>query len=339
MKNKLKWFDLDIDWFTILVCGLALFSLIGLLILYACGVFPLTASADETVTSYYSTNTYYVTLTGANGTVDSGYNFGLADIPLRWTFREKSWSLEQVYAGTVSPVVRASGNYILTPTSYNVGSSQYGFGISTSSTSLPTQLLTSFPFKTECNTGFQIANGQIPLRLEFTRIPSASDNISPSYVFGTITVSQVQYVCKYTFFFDDGNDGENYICFHFPDQRTYYAPTTPYTVYPNALTSQNAYSNGYADGVSYANSVINTDSASYNNGYSVGKTDGYNLGYANGTSSGKTWFSYLAGVAQAPIDFLKESLSFEILGVSMYDFVCSLLAICGVVIILKVVGQ
>lgn len=297
------------------------------------------ASAEEILTSYYTTNTYYITLTGANGTTNSNYYFGTVDVPFRWTFYEKTWALEQVFGGTASPSLRASGSYIVTPTSYNPTLGQYAYGISSNSTTLPTQFLSAFPFKTECNTGFQILNGQIPLRLEYSRIAGSTDNISPSYTFGTITVSQVNYVCKYTFFFDNGSGGENYICFHFPDQRTYYAPTTPFTVYPNQLTSESAYANGYADGVSYADSVINENSASYNNGYANGKTDGYNLGYSTGTSANKTWFSALAGVAQAPIDFLKESLSFELLGVSMYDFVCSLLAICGVVIILKVVGQ
>lgn len=327
-------------WLRVWIVSLSLLAVLGMnIVCIWCAFDSLTASAEESVTSYYSTNTYYLTLTGYHSTSSTNYYFGLVNVPYRWTFMEKTWLLEEVSGSGTTHTTRATGNYILTPTAYNISAGQFAFGISNNSTSLPNQILTSFPFKTECNTGFQISNGQIPLRLEYKRISASTDNISPSYVFGSMTVSQVQYVCKYTFFFDNGAGGENYISFHFPDQRTFYAPTIPYTVYPNALTSQNAYSNGYADGISYADSVINVDSASYNKGYNVGKTDGYNLGYSNGTSSGKTWFSYLAGVAQAPIDFLKESLSFEILGVSMYDFVCSLLAICGVVIILKVVGQ
>lgn len=124
---------------------------------------------------------------------------------------------------------------------------------------------------------------------------------------------------------------------------TYYIPAPNFEVAPTDFTvtvPSEQYNAGYVAGVDNANLTVTTSSASYTKGYSVGRTDGYAAGYKDGSVQGGTaWYNYLAGVAQAPIDFLKQSLSFELLGVSMYDFVCSLLAVCGVVCVIKVVWR
>lgn len=98
------------------------------------------------------------------------------------------------------------------------------------------------------------------------------------------------------------------------------------------------FDSGFAQGYESAFNTVDENSASYKSGYDVAKTEWYAKGFAKGENEGKTLFGYLAGVAQAPIDFLKESLSFELLGVSIYDFVCSILTVCALLVVIKAVS-
>lgn len=136
------------------------------------------------------------------------------------------------------------------------------------------------------------------------------------------------------FYFTFGS-GEQWMCFYIPAPNFEVTPSDVVIFVPDEQ-----YNAGFADGTLNANNVVTVGSASYNQGVVVGENSGYSRGYADGSEQGGTaWYSYIAGVAQAPINFLKNSLSFELLGVSMYDFVCSLLALCGVICVIKVVWK
>lgn len=130
--------------------------------------------------------------------------------------------------------------------------------------------------------------------------------------------------------------GEQWMRFYIPAPNFEVTPADVVIFVPDEQ-----YNAGFADGTLNANNVVTVGSASYNKGLSVGEQNGYARGYADGNElgGGTAWYSYIAGVAQAPINFLKNSLSFELLGVSMYDFVCSLLALCGVICVIKVVWK
>lgn len=109
--------------------------------------------------------------------------------------------------------------------------------------------------------------------------------------------------------------------------------TTFFSDNPDSVLD-NAYRQGYEE----ARSTVDKDSESYKSGYDTAKSEWYAKGFAVGEKESQTWFGYLAGVAQAPIEFLKESLSFELLGVSMYDFVCSILMVCALLVVVKAVS-
>ena len=136
------------------------------------------------------------------------------------------------------------------------------------------------------------------------------------------------------FYFTFGS-GEQWMRFYIPAPNFEVTPADVVITVPDEQ-----YNVGFADGVVNANNIVTVDSASYKQGVLVGEQNGYALGYSDGSEQGGTaWYSYLGAVAQAPINFLKNSLSFELLGVSMYDFVCSLLALCGVICVIKVVWK
>lgn len=117
-------------------------------------------------------------------------------------------------------------------------------------------------------------------------------------------------------------------------------------VYANDLPSlyyvgadmNGTFEQGFMQGYLSLFNTVDTNSASYKSGYDIAKSEWYNKGFVVGESQSKSWFGYLAGVAQAPIDFLRESLSFELLGVSMYDFVCSVLTVCALLVVIKAVS-
>lgn len=98
------------------------------------------------------------------------------------------------------------------------------------------------------------------------------------------------------------------------------------------------YDEGFAAGYEQAIGTVDKNSESYKSGYDTAKSEWYAKGFAVGEKESQTWFGYLAGVAQAPIEFLKQSLSFELLGVSMYDFVCSILMVCALLVVVKAVS-
>ena len=135
----------------------------------------------------------------------------------------------------------------------------------------------------------------------------------------------------YTFTFSLGEDIGSFVV-GFPSNSSNFGSFGSFVV---SSSLEDSYNSGYRAGVNDSSSVIDMSSASYSAGLKSGYDTGFNKGYAEATSDNKTLFSYLAGVAQAPIDFLRESLSFEILGVSMYDFVCGLITVCGVVLVIR----
>lgn len=136
------------------------------------------------------------------------------------------------------------------------------------------------------------------------------------------------------FYFTFGS-GEQWIRFYIPAPNFEITPSDVVITVPDEQ-----YNAGFADGFVNANNTVTVGSASYKQGVLVGENTGYARGYSDGSELGGTaWYSYIAGVAQAPIDFLRQSLSFNLLGVSMYDFVCSLLALCGVICVIKVVWK
>ena len=100
------------------------------------------------------------------------------------------------------------------------------------------------------------------------------------------------------------------------------------------------YNNGYNEGFKSGKSegFSSGESQGYSNGFSVGKKNGYDIGYADGVNAGHDYsFTALLGaVFDVPISAFKGLFNFEILGVNMTSFVSSLLALCVIVVIVKI---
>lgn len=106
------------------------------------------------------------------------------------------------------------------------------------------------------------------------------------------------------------------------------------------LSNDVYYNNGYNEGFKggktegYSNGL----DEGYSNGFAEGKKNGYDIGYNAGVNAGQDYsFSALFGaVFDVPIQAFKGLFNFEIFGVNMTSFVSSLLALCVIVVIVKI---
>lgn len=77
----------------------------------------------------------------------------------------------------------------------------------------------------------------------------------------------------------------------------------------------------------------------YNGGYAQGKQDGYSVGYNDGAENAGnfTFFSLFSAVIDAPVQAITGLLDFEVFGYNMKNFCFSLLTVCVIITIVKVV--
>lgn len=99
----------------------------------------------------------------------------------------------------------------------------------------------------------------------------------------------------------------------------------------------NAYNKGYTDGLASSNKI------DYNKGYEQGLKDGeayakdywYNQGAIS--TNENSFFSLITAVVDAPIQVLRKTLEFEILGVDMSKFFFSLMTLSIVLVVVRLV--
>ena len=106
------------------------------------------------------------------------------------------------------------------------------------------------------------------------------------------------------------------------------------------LSNDVYYNNGYNEGFKGGKieGYSTGKSEGYSNGFAEGKKNGYDIGYNAGVNAGQDYsFSALFGaVFDVPIQAFKGLFNFEIFGVNMTSFVSSLLALCVIVVIVKI---
>lgn len=104
----------------------------------------------------------------------------------------------------------------------------------------------------------------------------------------------------------------------------------------NDVYYNNGYNEGFKGGKTEGYSTGKTEG--YSNGFAEGKKNGYDIGYNEGVNAGQDYsFSALFGaVFDVPIQAFKGLFNFEIFGVNMTSFVSSLLALCVIVVIVKI---
>ena len=106
------------------------------------------------------------------------------------------------------------------------------------------------------------------------------------------------------------------------------------------LSNDVYYNNGYNEGFKGGKTEGYSSGLDegYSNGFAEGKTNGYDIGYNAGVNAGQDYsFSALFGaVFDVPIQAFKGLFNFEIFGVNMTSFVSSLLALCVIVVIVKI---
>ena len=92
---------------------------------------------------------------------------------------------------------------------------------------------------------------------------------------------------------------------------------------------QDGYNNGYSAG----------ESSGYSSGYSAGETSGYSAGYNQGVENANeyTFIALIGAVFDAPINAFTSLFNFEILGFNILSFLTSLLTLCVILFILKLI--
>lgn len=102
-----------------------------------------------------------------------------------------------------------------------------------------------------------------------------------------------------------------------------------FSLYDIGLTD--GYNNGFISGKNEGYSQGLTDG--YNNGFTSGSEQGYNNGYSQGVqnSSGKPLATMMFTLVEVPFTFLKNTLSFDLLGVNFYNLLLGLISV-GVVL-------
>lgn len=105
------------------------------------------------------------------------------------------------------------------------------------------------------------------------------------------------------------------------------------------LDNQNAYQNGYQAGYDLGSSQINQSSynAGYDKGYALGAETYYDIGYNQGVNSAHeyTFDSLLSSVFDVPVRTFTSLFNFEILGINMASFFLSILTLCAVLAVVK----
>lgn len=99
-----------------------------------------------------------------------------------------------------------------------------------------------------------------------------------------------------------------------------------------------AYESGYTTGRNegYQNGYADGEKAGSETGYGQGYEIGYNAGYSSGQASSTNLWSYILTIGQAPFEFMKDMLNFEIFGVDIIGLVSSLLTAALVVTIIRI---
>lgn len=87
------------------------------------------------------------------------------------------------------------------------------------------------------------------------------------------------------------------------------------------------YDIGYDDGLIYANSVVNTSSASYGAGYTAGLDEALN--------TSDSFYSMVVSVLDAPVQVFLDTFNFEIFGINVSNVILSLFTLAVVTFIIK----
>lgn len=91
------------------------------------------------------------------------------------------------------------------------------------------------------------------------------------------------------------------------------------------------YQEGHNEGITYADNRINTESASFNNGYNTGTRDGYNQANNEGKILGDFIPSLLGGFGT----FFLTLLNIDILGFNLLTVLGILITVLGIIVVIK----
>lgn len=140
---------------------------------------------------------------------------------------------------------------------------------------------------------------------------------------------------EFTLIFPYGVYGENsYNVAELPFRRYYYS-------FGLDNAAQESYQNGFNTGLSQG--ITEGKQQGLQEGYTSGFADGKSQGYASGfqegaaSASNYTFFGLISAVVDAPIQAITGLFDFEILGFNVQNFMFSLLTVCVIITIIKVV--
>lgn len=97
------------------------------------------------------------------------------------------------------------------------------------------------------------------------------------------------------------------------------------------------YAYGYSDGEKFGQQSGYADG--YKAGFAVGETSGKNTGYQEGVSAANdySFFSLISAVVDVPIQAFTSLFDFEILGINMQSFFLSLMTVCVIIAVLRLI--
>lgn len=141
-----------------------------------------------------------------------------------------------------------------------------------------------------------------------------------------------------------GTSGSPVLTLFLPVISSYTANCSSYIVYtPNGLKSllasesNSAFTSGSIQG--WNDGYSQGLNEGYTSGIAAGKLEGYNQGYNSGANAANkyTFMSLMGSVLDAPISAFTSLFDFEILGINMTQFALSLLTICVIITVAKLV--
>lgn len=109
--------------------------------------------------------------------------------------------------------------------------------------------------------------------------------------------------------------------------------------YEEYLAHIGDYDKGYKEG--YNNGLKAPNQSQFNEGYEIGKEAGYNNGYARGKADGlaladvATFDDLMSSVFDIPVRTFTNLFSFDVLGVNLANFFLSILTLCVVLAVVK----
>ena len=103
----------------------------------------------------------------------------------------------------------------------------------------------------------------------------------------------------------------------------------------NAFRQNQEYKIGYDSG--YNLGYAEGENAGNSSGQKIGYNQGYNVGYSDGVNATNTYsfFNLISAVIDAPVQAFMGLFNFELLGVNLADFFLSLLTLCFVVTVVR----